>query len=489
MISDLKTPICELLGCDVPVFLAGMGGVARSELVAAVSEAGGFGFLGMVREPPELIRSEIALVRAATARAFGVNLIPAATDPALLEAELAVLIEERIAAVTLFWDLRSDIVRRLRDYGCLVFCQIGSVREAEEAAAAGAHVVIAQGFEAGGHVRGTTHLLDLVPQVVAHVDVPVLAAGGIADGKGLAAVLRCGAQGAVVGTGFLATRESFAHDYHKRRLVEAESGETIHTDAFHLNWPRGAPVRVLPNSVTRGEHGDPCGAERHIIGHEQGRPILLFSTDSPLRDMTGDFEAMALYAGQGVGLITSIPPAGERLAAIVEEATHILGRTEESAAEVDTSEFSSPACSMHEASGTYMGYAGREELTHFLNELLEAERAGARVTLESARAAGPGALADLLRTIQRDEARWCAMLHRHLKTLGEQPSSDVGAFYGKAMAIADLRERVAFLNRGQGWVVRGLREILPRVRDRLLHADLSAMLQSHEVNIELAKRT
>ena len=106
--------------------------------------------------------------------------------------------------------------------------------------------MIAQGFEAGGHVRGTSPLADLVAEVVARLDVPVLAAGGIVDGKGLAAALRRGAQGAVIGTGFLATQESFAHDYHKTRLVESKSGDTVHTEAFHINWPKGAAVRVLP---------------------------------------------------------------------------------------------------------------------------------------------------------------------------------------------------------------------------------------------------
>jgi nitronate monooxygenase len=486
LISTLKTSVCGLLGCDVPVVLAGMGGVARSELVAAVSAAGGFGFLGMVRETPKLIRSEIDRVRAATTRDFGVNLVPAATAPDLLEAELDVVIAEQVAAVTLFWDLRPDIVRRLRDSGCLVLCQVGSVREAEEAAMAGAHIVIAQGFEAGGHVRGTTHLADLLPDVVAHVDVPVLAAGGIVDGNGLAAALRWGAQGVVIGTGFLATRESFAHDYHKMRVIEAMPGETTHTDAFHVGWPRGAAVRVLPNSVTRGEHGNPFCAGRQVIGEEEGRPIYLFSTDSPLRNMTGNFEAMALYAGQGAGLINSIPSAAERLDAIVGEATRILGITQETGPnEGGAPEFSSPACSMHEVSDVYMGYAGKDELTTILNELLEAERAGARVTLESARAVGSGPLAELLRTVQRDEARWCAMLSRQVKALGERPSLEIGAFYTKAMAIADLPERIAFLNRGQGWVVRKLREILPRVRDSDLHASLCEMLRSHEANIDL----
>ena len=141
---------------------------------------------------------------------------------------------------------------------------------------------------------------------------------------------------------------------------------------------------------------------------------------------------------------------------------------------------------MSEADDIYMGYAGKAELVAFLTELLEAERAGARVTLKSAREAEVGRIAELMQAIHRDEERWCAMLIGHLKALGEAPSMKVGAFHDKAMAIADLGDRVAFLNRGQGWVVRKLREILPRVRDDQLHADFAEMLQSHEANIALA---
>jgi hypothetical protein len=147
---------------------------------------------------------------------------------------------------------------------------------------------------------------------------------------------------------------------------------------------------------------------------------------------------------------------------------------------------SSPACSMHEADDAYMGFAGKDELVAFLNELLEAERAGARVTGDTAREAGSGPTALLMRTIQKDEAHWCAMLTGHVKALGEAPSPKVGAFYEKAMAIENPGERIAFLNRGQGWVARKLRDMLPRVRDNRLHADLSEMLRSHEVNIALA---
>jgi hypothetical protein len=141
---------------------------------------------------------------------------------------------------------------------------------------------------------------------------------------------------------------------------------------------------------------------------------------------------------------------------------------------------------MHEADDAYMGFAGSAELIPFLNELLEAERAGARVTLESAREAGDTPIGELMIEVQRDEARWCAMLSRHVKALGGVASGATGAFHGKAMAIADLGQRIAFLNRGQGWVVKKLREMLPRVRDDRLHADLTEMLRSHEANIARA---
>ncbi len=130
--------------------------------------------------------------------------------------------------------------------------------------------------------------------------------------------------------------------------------------------------------------------------------------------------------------------------------------------------------------------ATRDELIAFLNELLEAERAGARVAAESARAAGTGPFAALLRTLQQDEAHWCAMLSRQLKALGETPSPKVGAFHDKAMAIPDLAARLVFLNRGQGWVVRKVREMLPRVPDDQLKSDLTGMLRAHETNIALA---
>ena len=131
------------------------------------------------------------------------------------------------------------------------------------------------------------------------------------------------------------------------------------------------------------------------------------------------------------------------------------------------------------------GPISRDELIDFLNELLEAERAGARVALDSARDAKDPETVKLLKAIQDDEARWCAMLLRQIRALDGAASPRMGAFHGKAMAIADLKERLAFLNRGQGWVVRKLREVTPRVRDDALFTDLSHMLSSHIANINL----
>lgn len=316
--------MCDLLGCEIPLVLAGMGGVARSELVGAVTGAGGFGFLGMVREPVMLIREEVKKVRARTERKFGVNLIPAATDPDLLHAQIDACIEMRVPVVCLFWALSAGVVRRLREAGVIVVCQVGSVPEAREAEAAGAQVLIVQGREAGGHVRGLQPLLALLPEVLSAARVPVLAAGGLSEGADVADVMALGAQGAVLGTAMIATHESFAHAVHKQRIVEAGADDTTLTEAFHINWPPHARVRVLRNSVTRGEHGDPFDGRRSVIGEEEGRPIYLFSTDSPLRSMTGDFEAMALYAGKGVGRIDAVIGARERLQRIAADAVVAL---------------------------------------------------------------------------------------------------------------------------------------------------------------------
>lgn len=329
--TRLKTPVCDLLGCRYPILQAGMGGVARAELVAAVSAAGGYGFLGMVREAPDRIAREIAAVRAATDGPFGVNLIPAATDRALLDEELAVCFEQRVHAMCFFWDVDPDAVARARAAGCKVVYQVGSVAQAVAAAEAGADIIIAQGVEAGGHVHGVVSSLVLLPQVVDAVSVPVVASGGFASGRSLVAALALGAQGIHCGTAFLATAESFAHDYHKTRVVAARSDDTVYTDAFAINWPPHAPVRVIVNSLVDELDGNllghlPDGIAREAIASEEGKPILRYSTDSPLRTTEGELEQLALFAGQVAGAIDSVPSAGERIRGIVAEAEATLAR-------------------------------------------------------------------------------------------------------------------------------------------------------------------
>lgn len=327
----LHTPVCTQLGCDIPILLAGMGGVARSELVAAVAQAGGYGILGMVRETPEMIAQEIGAVRALTDRSFAVNLIPAATDPVLLDAELGTCLDLGVPAMCFFWDVVPSAVKRAKAAGCLVLHQVGSLKAALAAEAAGADVLIAQGVEAGGHVHGTVSALVLVEQIVRAVHLPVVASGGFATGASLVAALALGAQGIHCGTAFLATIESFAHDTHKARVLAAMAEDTVHTDIYALNWPPNTPVRVIRNSVVdalghnlMGHRPDLYPDE--VIAHEEGRPLLRYSTDSPLRTTTGDLEAMATYAGQSVSLIGTLPTAAGRIAAIMDEAQIALAR-------------------------------------------------------------------------------------------------------------------------------------------------------------------
>ena len=330
MIPTLSTALTRRLDCRHPIISAGMGGPARAERAAAGSEAGGFGLLGMVRESPALIAREIAEVRRRTDRPFGVNLIPFATEPKLLQDELAVCLEQRVPAMCFFWDVYPEVVAQAKKAGCLVLHQVGSLEDALLAESAGADVVILQGVEAGGHVRARLPLNVLLSQVAGKLRIPIVASGGIADGRGLVAAIALGADGVQCGTAFLASAESFAHDYHKQRLIAAKAGDTVHTDLFAINWPPNSPVRVLRNSVTEeaqtlwGHHPDRL--PRVVIGDEDGRPLYQYGTDSPLRSTKGDFEKMALYAGEGAALVSAVRPAADIIAGMMREAEDALRR-------------------------------------------------------------------------------------------------------------------------------------------------------------------
>jgi nitronate monooxygenase len=279
----------------------------------------------MVRETPQLIEAEIAAVRRRTNRAFGVNLIPGATDPKLLNEELAACFHAGVSALCFFWNVDAQAIARAKQAGCLVLYQVGSVADAKLAEDAGADIIIVQGVEAGGHVRGHRALSVLVPEVADAVKLPVAASGGIVDGKGLAAALALGAHGVHCGTVFLASPESFAHDYHKQRVIAAQPGDTVHTDLYAINWPPSSPVRVLKNSETEAAGGKlwgyhPDELPREAIAEEDGRPLWRYSTASPLRNTTGNLEAMALYAGDGAARVTAVRPAAEIVERMMAEA-------------------------------------------------------------------------------------------------------------------------------------------------------------------------
>jgi NAD(P)H-dependent flavin oxidoreductase YrpB (nitropropane dioxygenase family) len=320
----ISTGLTRILNIHHPIIQAGMGGVARAELVAAVSNAGGLGMLGMVRMPPDFIREQIRQTRALTQRPFGVNLVPPVVTASSFEAQLEVCLEERVPVVSLFWCDPAPFVERCHAAGILVMLQVGSLEEARHAAAAGVDLIVAQGVEAGGHVRGQTGLLPFLATVVDAVSpVPVIAAGGIVDGKGLAAVLALGAEGVWVGTRFVASKESEAHPEYKKRLLGAAATDTVYTEAFHVGWPPRSPHRVLRNALTNGS-SPPPGPVAHARFMDQTIEVPQFSSMTPTVHTEGRTELMANYAGQGVGLIYEILPAAEIVTRMVSEAEMII---------------------------------------------------------------------------------------------------------------------------------------------------------------------
>jgi len=250
----IRTRLTDRYGLELPFVSAGMGFIAQPPLVAAVCNAGGFGLLATGAAPPEALRAMIHETRRLTTRAFGVNCIieNTAFGPLTTELHIQVCIEEGVPLVAFFWTAPPvEWVRRLRKANCDVWLQTSSVETAKAAVASGVELIIAQGSEAGGHNRSTTGLFTLVPQMVAAVDPAlVVAAGGIADGRGMAAALCRGADGVCVGTRLVATVEANAHAEYKRRIVEAGEMDLVTTCIFGPEWP-DAPMRVIRNRVVR----------------------------------------------------------------------------------------------------------------------------------------------------------------------------------------------------------------------------------------------
>jgi nitronate monooxygenase len=321
----LRTPLCEALGIDAPVLSVGFGAGARGPLAAAVSNAGGLGVVGCSGAPPELVRALTAETRELTDRPFGVNVILHNDNAA---ETIGAALEDGVAAIVLFWGDAEPYVERAHEAGSRVLLQVGSVEEARRAAAAGVDAVIAQGWEAGGHVRGTTALSVLVPAVVdAVAPVPVLASGGIADGRGLAAALVLGAQGVSLGTRFVASKEAFVPDEWKERVAAGDANDTVFSeDLFDGGWV--APHRVLRNRVV--DEWEATGEKREgtigefIRWNGERLQVPRYTAFMATPRFDGDLEEVPLWAGQSVSLVHDVKDAGEIVRDLVREAEEAL---------------------------------------------------------------------------------------------------------------------------------------------------------------------
>lgn len=321
----LRTPICERLGLEFPVFQAGMGWVAHGELAAAVSAAGGLGVIGAGSNmTPEELQQQIRLVKSRTDKPFGVDILFATVRASgsevvrytdAVQGMVQVVLEERVPVLISGLGSPKAVIPEAHKHGIFVMSVVGAVRHAVKAVSDGVDAVIASGCDGGGHV-GEIGTAVLIPAVVDAVDVPVLAGGGLADGRGLVAALAFGAQGVWLGTRFIATEEALAHENYKAKIVEISETGTVVTRAHS-----GKTCRLIRNAFTTSWEGreheiEPYPLQALHVGHaasERGR-------------RQGDVEHGVLPAGQSSGLIHEIQSAREVVQDIVTEATTVLGR-------------------------------------------------------------------------------------------------------------------------------------------------------------------
>jgi len=305
----IKTPLCDLLGIRHPIIQRGMAWAATPELAAAVSNAGGLGVIGAGTAPPDVVRRMLRRTRELTDRPFGAN-VPLFAPGA--ESTLEVFVEEHVAVVTTGGGNPGPYLERLQRAGIRVIPVVASVALARRVARQGVDAIIAEGMESGGHI-GDVGTLPLVPQVVDAVDLPVIAAGGIADGRGLAAALSLGAVGIQMGTRFICTQECQAHPNYKSKILEAHDRASMVTGAII-----GHPVRSLRTPfVRRFQELERAGAsEQDLVVFGSG------SLRSAVQD--GDADHGSFMAGQAAGMIGDIPPVRELIERIVAEAETAL---------------------------------------------------------------------------------------------------------------------------------------------------------------------
>lgn len=325
----MRTGLTELLGLRAPVVQAPIGSASGPELAAAVSEAGGLGMLAMTWRDRDEVEACLMATRSLTAAPLGVNFVLAFPAAERLERCLGLGVE----AVSFSWGIDAALIARARDGGAQVMVTVGSAAEARRALEAGADVLVAQGWEAGGHVSGEVAGLALIPAVVDVAGAaPVLAAGGIADGRGLAAALCLGAAGVWLGTRFLACEEAAVHPAYAAAVIAAQAEDAALAELYTEGW-QGAPHRSLKNATWRAwdAAGRPGPGERPGEGEAparwpDNREVLRYSDVIPLPGMSGAVEELALYAGQSAGLVRERRSAAAIIAALMDEARGALGR-------------------------------------------------------------------------------------------------------------------------------------------------------------------
>ncbi|MCR4744528.1 MAG: enoyl-[acyl-carrier-protein] reductase FabK [Lachnospiraceae bacterium] len=305
----MKTRITDILGTEAPVIQGGMAWVAEWNLAAAVSQAGGLGIIGAASAPPEIVREQIRKVKELTDKPFGVNIMmlnPNAPEVA------KIVIEEKVPVVTTGAGSPAKFMADWKAAGVKVIPVVASVAMAVMMERGGADAVVAEGSEAGGHI-GSTSTMSLVPQVVDAVKIPVIAAGGIADGRGMAAAFMLGAEGIQMGTRFVAAEESIVHENFKKKLCKASDIDSVVTGAT-----TGHPIRVLRNKMTK----------EYIKLEQEGAPFeeLEKLTLGSLRKavMDGDIDNGSLMSGQIAGMIKDVKTCKEIISSIVSDAEKLM---------------------------------------------------------------------------------------------------------------------------------------------------------------------
>lgn len=308
----METRVSRLLKTKYPVIQGGMAWVAEYHLAAAVSNAGGLGLIGAASAPPEVVREQIREVKKLTDKPFGVNVMllnPNAADVA------RIVIEEGVPVVTTGAGSPAKFMEAWKQAGVTVIPVVASVAMAKMMERAGADAVVAEGMESGGHIGAQT-TMTLVPQVADAVQIPVIAAGGIADGRGVAAALMLGAEGVQMGTRFITAKESIVHPSYKERVIKARD-----IDSEVTGMSTGHPIRVLRNQMSR----EYLKMEKEGASFEELEHLTLGSLRKAV--VEGDVVHGSLMAGQSAGLVKKEQTCEEILAELMQETTELLSKT------------------------------------------------------------------------------------------------------------------------------------------------------------------